>query len=116
MIITLSGSASFQDVESKLIRAAGEANVPWILPNEWSPDSTDPDVNKDVFLFGMKAATRELIEQIGKSNYIGVNTGFWYEYSLGIPKNFGFSFAERKVQFYDDGNTKISASTWPQVR
>lgn len=115
LVITLSGRSPFQEIEAKLIRAAGEAGVSWILPNEWSPDSTHQGVIKDVFLFGMKAATRSLIEEIGKTSYIGLSTGFWYEYSLAIPKNFGFDFKERKVQFYDDGNTKISVSTWPQV-
>lgn len=34
---------------------------------------------------------------------------------MAIPKGYGFNFAERKVQFYDNGDTKISTSTWSQV-
>jgi len=60
-------------------------------------------------------AARKLIEEIGKSSYIAVVTGFWYEYSLALPSNYGFNFANRTVRFYDDGETKISTSTWPQV-
>ena len=60
--------------------------------------------------------TRKLIEEIGKSSYIGLVTGFWYEYSLAIPPNYGFNFANHTVTFFDEGETKISTSTWPQVR
>lgn len=60
-------------------------------------------------------ATRKLIEEIGKSSYIALSTGFWYEYSLAIPRNYGFNFANRTVKFYNDGENKISTSTWPQV-
>jgi hypothetical protein len=60
-------------------------------------------------------AARKLIENIGKSSYIALVTGFWYEYSLAIPRNYGFNFADHTARFYDDGETKISTSTWPQV-
>ncbi|KAL8717820.1 MAG: hypothetical protein Q9225_004975 [Loekoesia sp. 1 TL-2023] len=116
LVITISGHAPIQDTEEKLVRAAGEAGVPWIsLPNEWSPDSANEGMVRDIFLFGMKVATRKLIEELGKSSYIALVTGFWYEYSLGIPNNYGFDFANRTVKFYGDGETKISTSTWPQV-
>jgi hypothetical protein len=60
-------------------------------------------------------ATRKLLEELGKSSYIALVTGFWYEYSLSFPNNYGFDFANRTVKFYGDGETKISTSTWPQV-
>ena len=60
-------------------------------------------------------ATRKLIEEIGKSSYIAVVTGFWYEYSLAMPANYGFNFANRTVILFDEGETKISTSTQPQV-
>ncbi|KAL8836304.1 MAG: hypothetical protein Q9170_002977 [Blastenia crenularia] len=128
LVITISGYAPIQDIEHKLIRAAGEAGVPWILvdvdramfspaslPNEWSPDSAHDGLVRDVPLFGMSVASRKLIEKIGKSSYIAVVTGFWYEFSLANPQNYGFDFVNRTVTFYDEGETKISTSTWPQV-
>ncbi|KAL8735852.1 MAG: hypothetical protein Q9181_002657 [Wetmoreana brouardii] len=116
LVITISGYAPIQETEEKLVRAAAEAGVPWIsLPNEWSPDSANEGIVRDVFLFAKKEATRKLIEEIGKSSYIALVTGFWYEYSLAIPNNYGFNFANRTVKFYDEGETKISTSTWPQV-
>jgi hypothetical protein len=59
--------------------------------------------------------TRKLIEEVGKSSYIALSTGFWYEYSLAIANNYGFDFADRTVRFFGDGETKISTSTWPQI-
>ena len=49
LIITLGGQVS-SDTDEKLIRAAGEAGVKWILPNEWGPDNTDEAVTRDVFV------------------------------------------------------------------
>jgi len=60
-------------------------------------------------------ATRRLIEEIGKSSYIAVSSGFWYEYSLAMPANYGIDFDKRHCNMYDDGKTAISTSTWPQV-
>lgn len=53
LIITLSGTAP-AGTELKLIQAAGEAGVRWILPNEWSPDSNNEGIVKDVFIFAPK--------------------------------------------------------------
>ncbi|KAL9598116.1 MAG: hypothetical protein Q9179_004041 [Wetmoreana sp. 5 TL-2023] len=64
LVITISGHAPIQETEEKLVRAAAEAGVPWIL---------------------------------------------------AIPNNYGFNFANHTVQFYDEGETKISTSTWPQL-
>ena len=101
------------------------------LPNEWSPDTANAELVSDVFPFGAKGivyqltsktqltivvATRKLIEDIGKSTYLAIVTGFWYEYSLAMPKNYGFDFVNRTVAYFDNGETKISTSTWPQVR
>lgn len=63
----------------------------------------------------LAVASRKLIADVGKSSYIAVVTGFWYEFSLANPSNYGFNFVDRTVTLYDEGDTKISTSTWPQV-
>ncbi|KAK4902964.1 hypothetical protein LTR49_026969 [Elasticomyces elasticus] len=63
----------------------------------------------------MKVATRNLIQEIGKSSYFTVPCGFWYEYSHAIANNYGIDFAKKEVNMYDDGQTKICTSTWPRV-
>lgn len=61
------------------------------------------------------AVNRKAIADLGKSNYIAISTGFWYEWSLAIGPAFGIDTVNRKVTLFDDGDTKISTSTWPQV-
>jgi len=114
LIITLSPFAP-PDTQPNLIRAAAEANVPWILPNDWSPDTTNEALVKDVMPFQRGEQTRKLIASVGKSAYISLSTGFWYEWSIAIANAYGFDFANRSVTFFDDGETKITTTTWPQV-
>ena len=55
LVITLSGQTpNMKDIEMQLIDAAGEAGVPWILPNEWAPDTANEALVKDVFVFQPK--------------------------------------------------------------
>ncbi|KAF7532244.1 hypothetical protein G7054_g8137 [Neopestalotiopsis clavispora] len=114
LVITLSGHTP-KGTELDLVRAAGEAGVPWILPNEWSPDTANEALVNDVFVFESKVATRKAIAELGKSSFISVSTGFWYEWSLAIKPAYGFDFDNRSVTFFDDGQTKICTTTWPQV-
>ncbi|KAJ5787056.1 hypothetical protein N7457_002046 [Penicillium paradoxum] len=114
LIITLSGAVP-HEIDLALINAAGQAGVPWILPNEWAPDTANEDLVKDIVIFQPKRSIRKAITDLGKSSYIAVNTGFWYEWSLAIPSAFGIDFANRNVIFFDEGEAKISISTWPQV-
>lgn len=53
LIITLSGHTP-KETETQLIDAAGEAGVAWILPNEWSPDTANEAMVKDIFVFQPK--------------------------------------------------------------
>jgi hypothetical protein len=114
LIITMAPMAP-PDTQSKLIQAAADASVPWVLPNEWSPDTANEALVKDVFPFQKMRKARDLIEQLGKSSYTAVITSFWYEWSLAVPASYGFDFANRTVTLFDDGETKINTSTWPQV-
>ncbi|KAK4981023.1 hypothetical protein LTR66_005439 [Elasticomyces elasticus] len=114
LVITM-GVMTPADQQSKLIHAAADASVPWILPNEWSPDTANQALVEDVAAFQKIPQARELITKLGKSSFIGVTTGFWYERSLAIGAAYGFDFANRIVTLFDDGETKISTSTWPQV-
>lgn len=54
LLITLSGRAPIKEVEEQLVNAAAEAGVPWILPNEWSPDTANEAMVKDVMVFQPK--------------------------------------------------------------
>lgn len=56
LVITLSGHTP-KETEPALVKAAGEAGVPWILPSEWAPDTANEDLLKDVFVFQPKCET-----------------------------------------------------------
>lgn len=104
------------DQQTKLIEAAAAADVAWVLPNEWGYDKAHPGLYQDIPLGKAHAGYTSLIEKLGKSSWIGVTCGFWYEWSLGGgPYCYGFDIPNRTVTFFDDGNTRVNTSTWPQV-
>ena len=103
-----------QDTQSKLIKAAAEAGVKWVMPNEWGYDKANPGLIKDITIGGSAQGTCDEIEGLGMS-WIGFVCSFWYEFSLGGGTvRYGFDFKDRQVIFFDDGNTPINTSTWPQ--
>ena len=109
------GTRAPPEQQTKLIEAAAAANVAWVLPNEWGYDITDPGLCKDIPIGEKHAQYRAHIENLGKSSWIGVTCGFWYEFSLSYgPSAFGFDLNDRTVTFVDDGNTHINTSTWIQ--
>jgi len=66
-----------KETQTALVEAAVEAGVGWILPNEWSPDTANEELVRDVVVFGSKPAAREEIRRIGGEGtaYIAVSTG-----------------------------------------
>jgi hypothetical protein len=115
LIITMNIMAP-PDTQHKLIDAAAAAGVAWVLPNEFGGDPFDAEKGEDGIIGAGKVRFREQIEKLGKSNYIGVACGFWYEFSLGGGSNrFGFDFDEKSLVMMDEGRVKISTSTMPHV-
>jgi hypothetical protein len=111
LIITMSVSAA-RDTQEKLIRAAVDAGVPCILPNEFGMYNTQEAQNDTIG--NDKTKIRELIASLGIS-WVGVTCGFWYEYSLSAPGLYGFDINKREVVFFDDGMQKLNTSTWEQT-
>ncbi|KAL8745610.1 MAG: hypothetical protein Q9190_002264 [Brigantiaea leucoxantha] len=116
LVITM-GTMAPPEQQTKLIEAAATASVSWVLPNEYGYDIADPGLHKDIAPIGdAHAAYRKQIEDLGKSSWIAAICGFWFEFSLGGgPERYGFDFKNRKVTLFDDGNTPIDTSTWPQT-
>ncbi|KAH6706450.1 putative oxidoreductase CipA [Leptodontidium sp. MPI-SDFR-AT-0119] len=115
LIITMAVTAP-PDQEESLIRAAAEANVKYVIPNEWGHDLSHEGLAKDTPILGPKLGiSRKLIEGLGVSKWLVVTGGFWYEFSLaGTEWRYGFDFKEKRVTFYGDGTVKINTSTWEQ--
>ena len=113
LIITIAVTA--QPQQEKFIRAAAEANVSWILPNEFGFDSASETFINDLGMGERQSAPRKLITDLGKSSWIAVSTGSWYEWSLSMPFAYGFDFEKRTVTLFDEGDAHVTVSSWPQV-
>lgn len=113
LIITM-GVTAPKDQQSKLIAAAAEAKVPWVLPNEWGVSGANKQLSVETMTHSRADAIAQ-IEQLGVSSWIGMSCSFWYEFSLkNGPELYGFDLRDNKVVWIDDGNTKINTSTWDQ--
>jgi hypothetical protein len=114
LIITMTRTAP-EESQTRLIDAAVEAGVKYILPNEYGASETVrlPHI----------VNIRQYIERVGKgkTHWIGFCSGFWYDHSLpgnraaGGKHRFGFDFGTKTLTLYDDGNTKICVITWKQT-
>jgi hypothetical protein len=72
-------------------------------------------LSKDVVGFGESWKARQKIKDLGKSSYVAVVCGFWYEWSLSIPAAFGIDALKKEATLFDEGEVKMTISTWPQV-
>ena len=79
LVITLNIMAS-PDIQTNFIRAAAQAGVPWILPNEYGQDGANEELNKAVSILASKKKYRDLIEELGTSSWIGVGSNLWIDY------------------------------------
>ena len=116
LIITMAVMAP-PDTHSKLVKAAAEAKVPWVFPNEYGVGGGEkPELERDVAALAVRNKNnRKEIEELGASNWIGFACGFWYEFSAaGGPDRYGIDFDNKTMVYVDDGTTKIHTSTWPQ--
>ncbi|KAI0455118.1 putative oxidoreductase CipA [Xylaria acuta] len=111
LVITLSVRAP-RDTQGKLIEAAAAANVPFVLPNEWGIESSHGTLGADTFFGPVSMAARQKIEELGKSSWIAMTTGYWFLHSLASPEAYGFDLAKKSVTFFDEGTVKINTITW----
>lgn len=103
------------DAQPKLIAAAKDAGVKWLMPNEYGIDYEQfPASGEDTKLGPPAVAIRQSI-RAAELNFVALSCSFWYEFSLaGTAARYGFDFTKREVTFYDEGETKITTSTWQQ--
>lgn len=116
LIITLSASADPQ-THGKIIRAAGKAGVPHVMPNIYTGDYIvgNDELAKEIPMAGFLRPIIQDIESVGASAWTVLVTGLWYEFSLASPPDWlGFDLAQRKVVFFDNGDRKMNLTTWKQ--
>jgi hypothetical protein len=103
------------NTQDKLIRAAGKAGVPWIMPNGYGSDPLNEKYTNENFTArGMQAGIKA-VEDTGIASWVIMCCQHWYEYSLTVAEwAYGFDYHNKKVTFYDDGKTPITTTTWLQ--
>ncbi|KAF3760757.1 NAD(P)-binding protein [Cryphonectria parasitica EP155] len=118
LVITLAAAANMDPTNpsTRLIAAAAQAGVPYVMPNAYGPDPLNNAMGADAHLNQYFLADRAQIEQLGVSKWVVLATGFWYEWSLvsNAQDRFGCDVTHRKMTFFDDGEEKISTTTWDQ--
>lgn len=103
------------DTQDKLIRAAGKAGVPWIMPNGYGSDPSNEKYISENFTGRGLLGGIQAVEATKSASWIVMSCQHWYEYSLTVGDwAYGFDYANKKVTFYDDGNTPITTTTWLQ--
>lgn len=114
LVITL--SPRLYGTELKLVRAAAEAGVTYVVPNAYGPDARNNKMIVDMFGGNPWLQVTEEVERLGVSSWIVLGVGFWYEWSLccGGEHRFGCGIENRTMTFFDDGEEKITTSTFDQ--
>ncbi|KAH7079550.1 hypothetical protein FB567DRAFT_532883 [Paraphoma chrysanthemicola] len=112
LIMQLSMDPKAMESQFTFIKAAAIAGVPWILPTEFGSDPLS-SLAKDFPVMSTKKKYRDMIEEKGLS-WIAVVNGPWFEWTLARGMFF-IDVPERKATINDVGETKFSASTFPQV-
>lgn len=83
LVLVLGGTALVQP-QTRIIEAAVEAGVKWILPTEYGTDSAHEGITKAVPLNSMKVPARLRLEELARKHeglgWIGVVTGLWFDY------------------------------------
>ncbi|KAJ4262899.1 hypothetical protein NW762_006512 [Fusarium torreyae] len=115
LVITLSLNSP-PGTHTKLVKAAAEAGVPYVVPNVHSVNFRDSNALRDDLPAGNNIlANIAEVKEHGLVS-IAIFNGFWYEYSLSLgPHTFGIDLNNHTALFYDDGNKAINVSTWMQV-
>jgi len=74
---------SFQsppELQTRMIKAAAEVGVAYVLPNEYGSDNGHPTMRESVLVNAGKTQYREQVERLGKSSWIGIVNNPWYDY------------------------------------
>ncbi|KAK4168341.1 Pinoresinol reductase 2 [Cladorrhinum sp. PSN259] len=105
------------DTHFRVVQAAVEAKVPYVMPCTWENNIYDPNPDPNDKRLNDAIRICKQIEQIPNNStaYIALLGGYWFDYSLAYGhETFGFKFNTRKVTFFDDGTKKITTTTLGQ--
>jgi hypothetical protein len=111
LIITIS-ARSPDTLHPRIVAAASKAGVRWIMPNYFGYGIGDRKLRGRNELNNFERFIED-VEKTPGADYVALVCGFWYEFSLAMGEPWlGFRIRERSVTMYDQGEKKISMSTW----
>lgn len=99
LIITMRAMSPPEN-QLRLIDAAVEAGVTFIMPNEYGTDQSNVSAADDTKLGPALRTVRKYIEDTGKgkTHWVALSCSFWYEFSLaGSEARYGFDFDKKAV-------------------
>lgn len=121
LIITLPVTGKAQ-TQFDLIDGATAAGVKYIFLNEWGLDLDNKSLAEES---GAGSGSwgdiaRRHAEKVANSgnrntHWITLSVGFWYEHSLSMPNAFGFDLQRKEVTLFDNGEQKITVSSYARV-
>lgn len=118
VLVVIMGVAAPQDTLIKIAGAATKVVVTWIMPADFGSDQDNIQLRQETMLGPDILAVRKQIEDngAGRTHWIGLTSGFWYEFSLsGTEIRYGFDFKNKQVTFFDDSKEQVITTTWPQT-
>ena len=114
LIITLSVKAP-PETHAALVRAAGKAGVPYVMPNGYGSDPANDALMRDDRLGGAEVKVHCAEIEAAGAAWVAMVCGFWFEYSMVMgPLCLGLDHAEKKATLYDAGETKVNLTTFEQ--
>ncbi|KIW21623.1 hypothetical protein PV08_02203 [Exophiala spinifera] len=97
-------------IQEPAIRAAAKARVPYIFPSEFGPDPFAGQLLEENELLVTKKRVRDLVEELGVSNWVSVVVGPWLEFGLSTGL-WGVDAKARKATLWKGAEGKASVAT-----
>nr|POE71805.1 hypothetical protein CFP56_11681 [Quercus suber] len=113
VVIIAFGIEAPQSLDKAIVHAAAEVGVKYILPNEF----VSQDSLRRHFPFGLhdkKNEIRDLIQKLGKSKWIAIVNGTWYDFSL-LTGSYGIDIRNRKAVIWTPTTAKANVTTLAKV-
>lgn len=68
------------EIQTRIIDAAAEAKVPFVIPNEYGSDNANVALREAVPMNAAKTKYRNRVEELGVSSWIAIVCNPWYDH------------------------------------
>lgn len=97
-------------LQEPAIRAAAKSGVSYVLPAEYGPDPFATKLIEENGLLQAKKKIRDLIDELGVSNWISVTVGVWLDVNLSNGL-WGIDIKSRKATLYPGAGGRVTTSS-----